>query len=157
MRVAARIQREIPEETHDVRLIFAKLSVAQRSSLAELCNAIVRLIRPFGTGSANGSRREHGELWPNKKAPRASMGCCAVEEDACLTADDFRRIQPLGGVAAVNQQLRAADDIGVIVAGVVGNDYHTIVFADGVERGARQLKIVFSSPAHEREIRIVIT
>ena len=55
-------------------------------------------------------------------------------------ADDLGRVDALGGVARVDDELRLLDDGGVVVAGVVGDDDDGVVLGEIVERSACMLR-----------------
>src|SRR5580692_4991094 len=67
-----------------------------------------------------------------------------------LAVHDLVALDAAGGVPRIHYQLGLADDLLVVVVGVVGDDEHAIVLSEIVERGALHLQIVFAAATHER-------
>src|ERR1700722_12370829 len=74
-----------------------------------------------------------------------------------LAVNDLGVLDASGGVARIDYQLCFLNNLFVVVIGVVGDDEHTVIFAQVLEFRALHLQIVFSSLADEREVRVVIT
>src|ERR1022692_749436 len=73
-----------------------------------------------------------------------------------LTTHYLGAIDALGGVAGVDDQLGFADDLFIVVIGVVGDDHDAVVVAQFVQFRAFHLQIVLASLADEREVGIVV-
>src|ERR1022692_633888 len=65
-------------------------------------------------------------------------------------------VNPLGCVAGVDDQLSFADNLAVVVVGVIGDDHDAVVLAQLVQFGPLHLQIVLSSLSNKREVGIVV-
>src|SRR5271169_2588630 len=94
------------------------------------------------------SRPRKKMFWPRR---RPCSGRPQISDGSA--AHNFSAVDPFGRVAGVDHQLSLADDLAVIVIGVVGDDHDAIVLTQFFQFGALHLQIVLASLADDREIR----
>src|ERR1035441_3122118 len=85
--------------------------------------------------------------------------CCSRDQPfkhATSAAHNLGRIDALGGVSCIDDQLRPLDDRLVVVAGVVGDDDGGVVLGQVVERSAGHIQVVVAAAAHGGKVRIVV-
>ena len=62
----------------------------------------------------------------------------------------------LGGIASVYDQLRLLHDVGEIILGVVGDDYHAVEFGYSFQWRAGHIELIFAPMADRGKKRIVV-
>src|SRR5215813_8433069 len=84
------------------------------------------------------------------------MGAQVNERPSNSAAHNFFRVDSLGGVAGVDDELRFAHDLCVVVVGMIGENQHAVVLRQIVERHSVHVEIVVSAASYIWEKWIVV-
>src|SRR5215475_64817 len=71
-------------------------------------------------------------------------------------AHNFFRVNSLGGVAGVDDELRFAHNLCVVVVGMIGENQHAVVLRQIVERHSVHVEVVVSAASYIWEKWVVV-
>src|SRR5215467_2441701 len=84
------------------------------------------------------------------------MGAQVNGRPSNSAADYFFRVNSLGGVAGVDDELRFAHDLCIVVVGMIGENQHAVVLRQIVERYSVHVEIVVAAASYIREKGVVV-